>query len=585
MNIFFRFWRELRRRNVHKAIISYIIFSWLLLQVISVLGSIIEMPPWLGKAVLIALFVFFPFWVVFSWLYDITPDGIKLTAVRDEIDIVRREKVGKRLNAIIFGFLIVAIILLFVDRFRLSSFNDEKLLDPDIALSNSIAVLPFSDISAQQDQAYFEEGLAEELIMTLSKITGVRVTSRTSAFSFKGTTIDIPTIAKRLNVNYILEGSVRTQDSLVRVNVQLIDTRNDVSTWSDSWDKPLSNIFEIQNEISTNVAERLALYISKQAIPKVTTTNPEAYKLYLEGKYVMHSTFDIEGDIKASKLFKKSLAIDSTYAPAWERLAWTYHFQADHGIISKDRAYKLVKDATYKALGADSTYASTYELLGFIAMTYENDYKKAQEFVNQGLKIAPNHPDVLNSASLLAIVFNQMDKAIPYNENIAALDPLKEYFYFALGTTYYYANKYPEAEKSLLKALELTPEAEITYRLLSGALLKQGRYEEALKAARLEKSKPLRLQALAIAHHSLGDKEDSDKALKQLKDTFEKEYSYAIASVYAHRKENDDAFLWLERAMNYGDFDLIDLHIEPYFEPIREDTRWSVFLDRIGIPK
>lgn len=585
MSGLFSFWKELRRRNVHKAIISYVIFSWVLLQVISVISSLIFIPPWLGKAVLIGLFVFFPFWILFSWLYDITPDGIKLTTKEQDIDPIRHARVGKRLNSIILGFLILAVVLLFIDRFRLSSQNDVDFANSEIAMSNSIAVLPFNDISARQNQAYFADGLAEELILTLSKIVGVRVTSRTSAFSFRGTTIDIPTIAKKLNVSYILEGSVRTQDSLVRVNVQLIDARNDTSAWSDSWDKPLANIFQIQDEISTNIAERLALHMSDDVAPRVRQTNPEAYKLYLEGKYVMHSTYDIEGDKKAEKLFKKSLAIDSTYAPAWERLAWTYHFQADHGVISKDQAYKLVKEAAQKSYKADSTHAAVYELLGTIAMNYENDYVKAQKYVNQGFKVAPNDPGVLNIASLVAQIFGEMDKAVAYNEKIAVLDPLKEYSHYALGTTYYYANKYPEAEKALNKALALSPEGDITRLLLTGVFIKQGRYQEALEIAMKETSKPLRLQALALAHFSLGNISQSDKALNQLIKDYEKDYSYAIASVYAHKQDTDAAFLWLDKAMNYNDFGLIEVHIEPLFEPIRNDPRWTVLLTGLGIPQ
>lgn len=208
MESIFRFLKELKRRNVHKGIISYVVFSWVLLQVISVLGSLVELPIWLGKAVLVTLLILFPFWVVFSWLYDITSEGVKLTSSqKSQYTPERNETVNKRLNTFIVIFLMLAVILLFVDRFRITTQYETKEITSQVEQENSIAVLPFNDMSILKNQAYFADGLAEELINTLSKIVGIRVTSRTSAFSFRGKTIDIPTIAKKLNVKYILEGS------------------------------------------------------------------------------------------------------------------------------------------------------------------------------------------------------------------------------------------------------------------------------------------------------------------------------------------------------------------------------------------
>jgi uncharacterized membrane protein len=182
-----RFWSELKRRNVHKGIISYVIFSWVLLQVISVLGSIINIPTWLGKTVLISLLIFLPFWLFFSWFYDITSEGIKKTKTIDgQLDEIRAEIIGKRLNVFILVFLTLAVILLFVDRMRLVTQNNASSLANNLEQTNSIAVLPFKDISAKKNQAFFSDGLAEELINTLSKISSIKVTSRTSAFSFKG---------------------------------------------------------------------------------------------------------------------------------------------------------------------------------------------------------------------------------------------------------------------------------------------------------------------------------------------------------------------------------------------------------------
>ncbi len=364
MKSIFRFWRELRRRNVHKGIISYVVFSWVILQVISVLATLIIIPNWTGKTALISLLFFFPVWLFFSWYYDITPEGIQKTAAAEgTFDEDRTAIVGKRLNVFILTFLSLAVLLLFIDRMRLTSDKEPIVIASNISTSNSIAVLPFKDISAKQNQAYFADGLAEELINTLSKISGIKVTSRTSAFSFRNNETDIPTIANKLGVKYILEGSVRTQDSMLRVGIQLIDTQKDSYAWSQTWDKKLENIFQIQNEISTIVAQKLELKITGNEIPKVKKVDPKAYQLYLKAKYEMNLPGGTQSIIKAKEHLIESIKIDSTYAPSWNFLSNVYHQQNNHGIISQTIGYPLAKNAALKALEIDSTYASTYATL------------------------------------------------------------------------------------------------------------------------------------------------------------------------------------------------------------------------------
>jgi TolB-like protein/lipopolysaccharide biosynthesis regulator YciM len=584
MESIFRFLKELKRRNVHKGIISYVVFSWVLLQVISVLGSLVELPIWLGKAVLVTLLILFPFWVVFSWLYDITSEGVKLTSSqKSQYTPERNETVNKRLNTFIVIFLMLAVILLFVDRFRITTQYETKEITSQVEQENSIAVLPFNDMSILKNQAYFADGLAEELINTLSKIVGIRVTSRTSAFSFRGKTIDIPTIAKKLNVKYILEGSVRMYDSIVRINVQLIDAKKDKSTWSETWDKQLENILEVQNEISSNIAERLEISITDNNIPKAKKVDPAAYRLYLEANYEMNKTFSIDGDKKAKDLLLKSLEIDPTFAPAWDLLSTVYHFLTDHGILTVEEGYPLVKGSALKAVEQDSLYATIYEILGTIAISYERDYDKAQEYVNKGLSLEPNNTAVLNRAAQVALLFNETKKAVAYHEKILALDPLSEYSYYALGINYYYARMYPESETTLRKALKITPEADITHLLLTCTLLQLGRFKEALKHAEMESSEPLRYHALALAYYSLGNVEKSQEFLEKLITTYSKDYSYTIAITYAQRGDRDATFEWLEKAIEYQDFGITDLNVEPLFDRVKEDPRWPMFIDRLGL--
>lgn len=587
MKVLFRFWNELKRRNVVKGLISYIVFSWVLLQVISVLGSLVQIPQWIGKTGLIILLILLPFWLIFSWFYDITSNGISRAAPPDgKIDETRNVAMDKRLNVFILVTLSIAVLLLFVDRMRLLSEKELVNRSTNLLAYNSIAVLPFNDISSLRDQAYFADGLAEELINTLSKITNIKVTSRTSAFSFKGKTIDIPTIAKQLDVNYILEGSIRTFDSIVRVSVQLVDAKNDTYTWSQTWDKKLENIFQIQNEISQKVAEKLEISLLDIDFPAVQEVDPEAYRLYLMARYEINSSENEDSDILAKELLIKSLAIDSTYAPTWELLSRVYHYLDNSSATAFGESYTLAKNAGLRALKEDSTLASTYDILGTIAIDYERDYLKAQELVKKGLSIEPHNPDVLNRASEVALIFGDFEQALKYNLKVVELNPLDGTAYWNLGLAYYFSKKYKESEKAFKKSLQLEPNTNGTYSILSTSLMLQGKLEEALETAIKEVSEPYRLYSLAMVYNAQGNIEKADSYLKELIAKYEETYSYQIATAYASFKDTEKAFYWLEKALVYKDFGLMESNLEPNFSYLKEDPRWSKFLDRLGfLPK
>jgi len=584
MNSMFRFWKELRRRNLPKSIISYIVFSWATLQIIDVLSSFSLFPKSVGKIVFIILLAFLPLWTIFSWFYNITPDGIEKTAKKEgDIDENTTEKVGKRLNIFIVVFLSLAVILLIVDRTRLTSQQNEssqEIIETEI--ENSIAVLPFKDISAQQNQGYFADGLAEELINTLSKISDIKVTSRTSAFLFKNNETDIPTIAKKLNVNYILEGSVRSQDSMLRVGIQLIDTQKDSYAWSQTWDKKLENIFQIQNEISTIVAQRLELKITGREIPQATKVDPKAYELYLKAKYEMNLPGGTQPILKAKELLLDVIKIDSTYAPAWEFLSKVYHQLNNYGIISKSAGYPLAKNAALKALGIDSTYTPAYAILATIAIDYERDYEKANDIINTGLLIEPNNPEVLNVAAEVALLFMDYDKALQYHLKLVALDPLDDGAYYALGSTYYFMKQYEKAEEAFRRSLQLYSKSELTHHLLSVSLLFQNKLDEALEVANKETNEAFKWHTLAMVYYKMDNIKESNHYLNLLIDNHQENYSFQIACTYGFLQDKDKAFYWLDKAILYQDFGLMESQIDPALAECRKDKRWPEFRSKLG---
>jgi len=282
MKALYRLYKELQRRNVIKAGISYLVVSWVLLQVVSLISGILNAPQWLGKTLLISLILLLPVWLLFSWYFELTPEGIKRT-----VDVPREDSIAKKtsgkLNHFIIIFLSIAVLLLVVDRFFISERIKSELsqeYSPPVT-THSIAVLPFSDYSPESDQAYFADGLSEELLNLLSKIPKLKVISRTSSFSFKNSELPITSIAEQLKVSYILEGSVRKNGDQLRITAQLIDATTDKHIWSKNFDKELENIFAIQDQVAQAVTKALELQLMGTR-PLSQKTDPEVYSLYLQ---------------------------------------------------------------------------------------------------------------------------------------------------------------------------------------------------------------------------------------------------------------------------------------------------------------
>ncbi|MCG2429541.1 tetratricopeptide repeat protein [Aequorivita xiaoshiensis] len=575
------FFNELKRRNVFKGTVSYLIFSWVLLQVISILGPIINAPIWFGKMILIILIVLLPVWICISWFFEITTDGIKKTKnVPKEKSIT--QKTGQKLNTFIIAFLAIAIILLFVDRFRLRSENKENAIALETKADKSIAVLPFSDMSPNQQQEYFADGLAEEVLNSLAKINELQVTSRTSAFSFKNKNIDLQEIARTLNVSYILEGSVRTQDSIIRVNVNLVETDGDNNIWSQTWEKELTNIFQIQNEIAEAVAENLQLRILDNIIPSVTESNTDAYALFLEGRYIYQNNYNVESLLKSERLLKQSLAIDSTYAAALITLGNIYHSQNNYGIIDYETGKKLTYDVAEKAIKADSTYAEIYAFMSLLSLEYENDIGKAGKLAQKALQLDPNNETALHRASEVALLRGNTEEAIAIHKRVIKIDPVNASNYYSLANTYYMANNFKEAEKHIEESIRLNPNQDVAYSLYALILINQEKYNQALEVIKKEPLVGFRLHTEAIIYHFLGDHEKTETAIMKLIADHEKSWSYQIAATYAVLEKEDKMYYWLEKAHANKDLGLIELPNEPMFEAYRNQARFKDFIKKLG---
>jgi TolB-like protein/Flp pilus assembly protein TadD len=444
----------------------------------------------------------------------------------------------------------------------------------------SIAVLPFVDMSSGKDQEYFSDGISEELLNLLAKIPQLQVTARTSSFSFKGKDTAIPEIARTLHVAHVLEGSVRKAGNSVRITAQLIKAGTDTHLWSQTYDRKLDDIFAIQDEIAADVVKQLKVTLLG-AVPKVRTTDPEAYAMYLQAVQLGRQA-TAEAFQQSDALYRKMLAIDPRYAPAWDGLARNLTSEAGQGLLPSKEGYAQAREAATKALAIDPEYAPAHARLGFIAMTGDNDPAGASEHYKRALALDPADLSVLgNSATQLALL-GRLDETLALEEALVRRDPVNATALFNLGSFQRTAGRFDAAIASYRTVLSLAPGRGAAHAELGNALLLKGDAQGALAEIEQETSELWKMVGLPMAYHALGRKADSDAALAALIAKYQKDAPSNIAYVYAFRGEADQAFAWLDKAIEYGDGGLAEIVTENLFDKIRADPRWLAFLRKVG---
>jgi TolB-like protein/Flp pilus assembly protein TadD len=568
---------ELRRRNVFRAGAFFIAATWALAQGISQLGPAIGLPEWTTRWFLVATIIGFPFWIAFAWFFEFTPEGLKRESEVEPHESITHHT-GRKLDFAIIGVLAVAVVLLVTDRFVLHHGVNEETAVP--IAEHSIAVLPFVNMSSDKEQEYFSDGVSEELLNLLAKIPQLQVTARTSSFSFKGQNIKIPEIARTLHVANVLEGSVRKSGNAVRITAQLIRAGTDTHLWSQTYDRKLDDIFAIQDEIAADVVKQLKVTLLGAA-PKARTTDPEAYALYLQAVQLGRQR-TAEAFQQSDALYRKVLAIDPRYAPAWSGLADNLANEAGQGLLPNKEGYAQSRGAAMKALAIDPDYAPAHAGLGFIAMSGDNDLAAAAKYLQRALALDPSDLDVLSNSAGLLQSLGRLDEALALEEAIVRRDPVNVSALFSLGYYQFMAGRFDAAIASFRTVLSLAPGRGGAHYLIATALLLKGNAQDALAEIEQEKSEVWKMFGLPMAYHALGRKADSDAALAALIAKWEKDSPYNIAYVYAYRGEADKAFEWLDKAVEYDDPGLAEIVTETLFAKIHADPRWLAFLRKIG---
>jgi TolB-like protein len=451
---------------------------------------------------------------------------------------------------------------------------------PTIAAdNNSIAVLPFVNMSDDKEQGYFSDGISEELLNLLSKIPQLKVAARTSSFSFKGKGVEIPAIARQLHVANVLEGSVRRSGDQLRITAQLIRAAEGYHLWSDTYDRKMDDIFKIQDEIAGEVVKELKVKLLGAA-PKVRVTDPKAYALFLQARELGRQS-NAEAFAKSDALYRQVLEIDPRYAPAWERLSTNFTNEAGIGLLSNKEGLAQSREAEMKALAIDPEYAPAHAGLGWIAVLSDNDLTGAARHYQQALALDPTDVSVLGNVATFLQNLGRLNEGLTLEEAIVRRDPVNVSGLFNLGYHQRMAGRYDAAIASFRTVLSLSPSRGGAHANLGIALMLKGDATVALAEIEQEKTEAWRMIGLPMAYCALGRKSDADAALDALIAKYEKDSAENIAYVYAFCGDADKAFEWLEKEYN-GPGGFAEIVTENLFDKIHSDPRWLPFLRKIG---
>ncbi|HEV2805730.1 MAG TPA: tetratricopeptide repeat protein [Chthoniobacterales bacterium] len=572
------FLAELKRRNVPRAAALYAAGAWLLVQVATQVFPFFHIPEWVVRWIVVAAAIGFPFWLVMAWLYEWTPQGVQRESdiPLTPSPVVRQHR--RKLDRWIIAMLSLAVVLLLAH--QLVDRRDNRSASSRGAAQNTIAVLPFTDMSEAKDQAYFSDGISEELLNLLAKIPQLKVAARTSSFSFKGKQVEIPEIARQLNVANVLEGSLRTSGNQVRITAQLIRAADGFHIWSQTYDRKMDDIFKIQDDIAAEVVRELKVKLLGAA-PKTRTTDPSAYALYLQAKELGRQA-TAEAFAKSDALYAQVLQIDPRYAPAWNELARNFVNKAGGGLIERKEGHARAREAREKALAIDPDYAPAHAGLGYIALFADDDLPGAARHFERALALDPTDVSVLGNASTFLETLGRLDESLALQEAVVRRDPVNLTALYNLALRQRMAGRYDAAIATYRTALSLSPTRGETHCYLGIALMLKGDTTAALAEIEQEKREVWRMVGLPMAYCALGRKAEADSAANALIAKYEKEAPYNIAYVYAFCGEANKAFEWLDKAVAYDDSGLGEIATENLFDKIHSDARWLAFLRKVG---
>ena len=575
------FFSELKRRNVYKVAVAYIVAGWALSQGIAQVLPVFDVPNWAIRLIVLLIMIGLPVALSLAWAFELTPEGIKRT---DAADAVGQHSRGHTWIYIVVIAAAFSIGLFFLGRFSAGN----KTASP-VGISNkSIAVLPFDNLSRDPDNAYFCEGVQDEILTRLAKVADLKVISRTSTQHFKSVPENLPEIAKQLGVAHILEGSVQKASDQVRVNVQLINALTDAHLWADTYDRKLTDIFAVETDIAKTIAETLQAKLSgseKTAMAKKPTVNPEAYELYLKGRFFWNKR---TGDDlrKSIEYLKQAIGKDPGYARAYAALADSYGLLRFYGGASPAESVAPAEAAAKKALELDDSLAEAHASLGLIA-TEELEVNRGVNELERAIQLNPNYATAHHWLGLALATLRQSDRSVGELKRALELDPLSMIITADLSIIYLYARRYDAAEAQARKTLEMDSRSFVAHYYLGAALQLTSRLKEAIpefqKAIELNND-PYSIAMLAQAYARNGQTDEARKLLAHLNEMAKSAEvpEYALALAYTSLGEKERAIEALEHGFAGGNKSyLFLLPGDPFLDDLRNDPRFEALVQKI----
>jgi TolB-like protein/Tfp pilus assembly protein PilF len=591
------FFGELKRRNVYKVAVAYAVVAWLLMQVASQIFPFFDIPNWAVRLVVLLLIIGFPIALIIAWAFELTPEGLKRTEVADA-------QPGKSSRSHAWIYVIIVAGSLSLGLFFLGRYTAQRAITNAVGAGEqipssqiikqptsgkSVGVLPFTNLSGNPENAYFAAGIQDEIITRLAKIGELKVVSCLSTQRFKGSPDDLPAIAKQLGVANVLQGSVQRSADAVRVNVQLVKAETDTHLWADTFDRKLTDVFQIESDIAKTIAEKLQAKLTgseERAISVKPTADPQAHQLYLQGRYFWNRRTG-ENLKKALTYFQQAAEKDPSYALAYTGISDSCALIPVYGAGAPQDYYPRARAAAEKALELDDMLGEAHTSLANVLFRYLEFAESAKEF-ERSITLDPNYPTAHQwYGRLTLLITGQFGRAIAEVKRAVELDPVSPIIHSDLGTVYMFARQYDEAIEEFRNALGLDPQFYWAHRTLGSALELKGapgdaivEYQKALKLS----DDPRVLAFVGHAEASIGKQKEARAISAQLTEMAKSRYvsGYGFALIHLALGEKDQALAWLEKdARERSGFEINFVKVDPYLDSLRGDPRFEALVQKI----
>ena len=595
------FFSELKRRNVYKVAVAYAVVSWLLIQAASILFPTFEAPPWAMKVFVAVIALGFPVALVFSWAFEITPEGLKRES---EIEAGKSitHHTGRKLVGITIFIAVIATALFVFQLLRPHLTSTGGPSAPvNAAPEKSVAVLAFANLSDDKGSEYFSDGISEELLTVLQKIPGLHVAARTSAFSFKGKNATAQEIGQKLGVAHLVDGSVRKAGDVVRIAARLTQANTGEEQWSENYTRNLKDVFAVQSELAQTIVEQLRgqltagtanpttkaeIQAEVRAAEKGGTKNVEAHESYLQGRFFLNRHSEKETD-QARAAFERAVELDPKFALAWAGLAQTHVWDCNYATEGGQKGFNehlaAGREAVVRALALEPDLPEALFPRAMIETNFDYNWKDAAETLRKALALAPQDPALLMEAGNLATARGETTRAFDLFRRAVASDPVNAQARAFLASSVSVSGDQEEARAEYARVIELNPSAPNSQAGIGLAYLLEGKFEEAAVAAQKDAADWARLLIVSCARWGQKRVPESDAALAELIKIAGETGAYQIAEIYGYRNDKDHAFEWLERARRQRDAGLPGLRADTLLPSLHDDPRWDAFLRKMGL--